>query len=593
MNVANERFVAPRGAGGADAVILVVDDIADNRDLLMRRLTRRGYRVIEAVSGPEALGIVAAQHVDLVLLDVMMPEMSGHEVLIRLRAQASPQDLAVIMVTARDASSEIAAALDGGANDYLTKPLDFKILEARVNAQLRQMAAAREPARMGPAAAQRTTDADSLDTLTGLLSRRAFEARVSRSLVSARRSSSHHTVVVMNIDDFRLVNAAYGQSAGDRVLQEVAETVRRSVGRDDVVARLGGGEFGVLLYDCDGRQSSTRLRELAQRVRQSRTLWRETPITTTVSMGLVEIGAHDASVSEVLRAAALTCEAAKQFGKDQIRVYDKGDDSVSTIQRQADWAVKLQRALNQDQLVLYAQPIVSTTERFQGPVSYEILVRMIDPLGAIISPHSFLTAAETHGLMPELDRWVLEHTIQLLAARNRSPRFAPKRICINLSGHSLASADFQRFAHDVIENSPVDPRLICFEITETATIQRIDQAREFIHGFIPMGVQFALDDFGSGVSSFGYLRELPVDFVKIDGRFVRTIESSPIDRAIVAAVNEIAHVLGKKTVAEFVENEDAATELASMSVDYLQGYHIGRPMPFDEIVGVPARGEHA
>jgi ammonium transporter, Amt family len=574
----------------SQSVILVVDDLADNRYLLTRRLERRGFTVLEAGSGVEAIAIVESQHVDLVLLDVMMPEMSGHEVLRRLRQHAQPQDLAVIMVTARDSSNEVASALDSGANDYLTKPIDFKILEARVHAQLRQMAAAHEQLRAakrdsaqpghGPA------DLDELDALTGLLTRRAFEGRISRCLVNARRGDSSHAVVVMNIDDFRLVNAAYGQSAGDRVLQDFAAILRQFAREDEVTARLGGGEFGLLLNQCDSTRARTRLRELRHVIRRSRTQWRETPIMTTASIGVVAIGAQDSSVSEVLRAAALTCEAAKQFGKDQLRIYDKGDGSVSAIQRQADWAVRLQRAMRQDQLVLYAQPIVSTGGRFNGPVSYEILVRMQDG-HELIAPFYFLGAAEAHGLMPELDRWVLEHTVAMMTAHDRSPLFVPNRICINLSGHSLASDRFLRIARDIIERSRVDPRLVCFEVTETAAIQRIDQAKEFIESFIKLGVRFALDDFGSGVSSFGYLRELPVDFVKIDGQFVKNIESSPIDRAIVSAVNEIAQVLGKQTVAEFVESEEAVTELASLGVDYLQGYHIGPPVPFADIVHVP------
>jgi diguanylate cyclase (GGDEF)-like protein len=573
-------------------LILVVDDLADNRDLLSRRLGRRGYAVLEAASGPEALDIVSEHPVDLVLLDVMMPEMSGHEVLRRLREQKPAQELAVIMVTARDASSEVAAALDGGANDYLTKPIDFKILEARVSAQVRQMVATREQMRAARQGSGVMVDPEAADALTGLLTRRAFEGRVSRSLVNARQSGAVHTVVVMNIDDFRLVNAAYGQSAGDRVLQDIAAILRRFAETPDTVARLGGGEFGLLLHDCSAAQAPERLRELRQIVRQTRTMWRETPITTTVSMGVAEIGAQDSSVSEVLRAAALTCEAAKQLGKDQLRVYAAGDDSVSAIQRQADWAVKLQRALREDRLVLHAQPIVSARDRFEGPVSYEILVRMIDD-GELISPFYFLPAAEAHGLMPELDRWVLERTVDLLTCGEGAADFEPRRICINLSGHSLASDRFLEVALDIIQRSAVDARRLCFEVTETAAIQRIDQAKEFMDRFQRLGVHFALDDFGSGVSSFGYLRELPVDLVKIDGRFVKNIESSPIDRAIVAAVNEIAHVLGKQTVAEFVESEDAVTELVSLPVDFLQGYHIGRPVPFERIVASARRLEQS
>jgi diguanylate cyclase (GGDEF)-like protein len=565
-------------------VILVVDDLRDSRDVLMRRLTKRGYHVLVAASGPEALSIVAAGDIDLVLLDVMMPTMSGHEVLRHLRQRIASHELSVIMVTARDASSDIAAALDAGASDYLTKPVDFTILEARIAAQLRQMAAARERMRnAGPAVATAGVigETEPIDALTGLLSRRAFEGRVSRCLANARRAGTTHTVVVMNIDDFRLVNAAYGQSAGDRVLQDVAALLREFVTGQDTAGRLGGGEFGLLLHDCDALQARTRLRNLRQHVRQARTSWRETPISTTASMGVVAIGAQDSSVSEVLRTAALTCEAAKQFGKDQLRVYTAGDDSVSAIQRQADWAMKLQRALHQNQLVLHAQPIVSANERFKGPISYEILVRLVED-GELVSPFYFLAAAEAHGLMPELDQWVLEHTVELMADGDAT--FSPNRICINLSGHSLASDRFLEIALRVIRQSRVDARRLCFEVTETAAIQRIEQARDFIERFRRLGVQFALDDFGSGVSSFGYLKELPVDLVKIDGRFVKNIDSSPIDRAIVAAVNDIAHVLGKQTVAEFVESEDAVTALASLPVDYLQGYHIGRPVPFERIV---------
>jgi Amt family ammonium transporter len=303
-------------------------------------------------------------------------------------------------------------------------------------------------------------------------------------------------------------------------------------------------------------------------------------LTISASIGLSLVSPDHTSVLAVIHGAEHACKLARSEGSNHIRSYHSGDAQLEDVRANMRWAMKLKQALREDALLLYAQPIVASANRDQ-PRRFEVLVRMRDE-GRIVSPGMFLPAIEKHGLATELDRWVVDHTLDYLAALPEDVRSRTERVSVNLSGHSLGSRKFRDYVIDRMQHAPVGPGLVCFEITETAAVVHLDRAVEFIRALRALGVTFALDDFGSGVSSFGYLRSLPVDCLKVDGQFVRHIDTSPLDRGIVTAIHQIAHVMGMETVAEFVENENAVTELCRIGVDYLQGYHLGRPGPLDD-----------
>lgn len=592
MNAANAS--ASSAADQAPALpILVVDDVADNCRIVSRRLELRGHRTVCAQSGQAALAILAEQPAALILLDVMMPSMNGYEVLEALHAWLGDATPPVIMLTARDEPDEIARAMELGAADYVTKPFDFRVLEARINAQLkraRNTGALRLRTSELEAHLRSLSDRQRLDPLTGLDNIRAFEAAVSRSLAKARSHAETHVLCVCAVEELQAINHTYGPATGDALLRSVARLLREEVGEDATIGRLRGDKFAMLFQDCtiDGA------RNIAERVLHRLTdhtleLGGEM-LTVSISIGLSPVGPEQTSVLALIHGAEHACKLARTEGSNHIRTYHPGDEQLDDVRANMRWAMKLKQALREDDLVLFAQPIVSCRAEAARPRRFEVLVRMLDE-GRVVSPGMFLPAIEKHGLATELDRWVLDNTLDYLAGLPADVSANAERISINLSGHSLGSRKFRDYAVERVRAAGVAPSMICFEITETAAVVHLDYAMDFIHALKELGVSFALDDFGSGVSSFGYLRSLPVDCLKVDGQFVRHIDSSALDRGIVTAINQIAHVMGMETVAEFVESEQIVVELGHIGVDYLQGYYIGRPCPLDEYLRQARPGE--
>lgn len=577
----------PRGSAATDSrpddPILVVDDVADNCQIVRRRLELRGYPVVCANSGPEALKILSEQSVSVILLDVMMPTMNGYEVLEAVHHWLGEAMPPVIMLTARDNPDEIARAMELGAADYVTKPFDFRVLEARIRTQLkraRSAGALRSWVSELETHLQDLHDRQRLDTLTGLANLRAFEAQLSRHLVRARSRAENHVLCVCTLEEMQAINHTYGPATGDALLRTVARLLESEAGQHDHVARLRGDKFAVLFANRDLNGARCEAERILRLLSGHTVEAVAETLTVSVSMGLTEIGASHTSVLALIHAAEHACKLARADGSNQVRAYRSEDEHLDDVRANMRWAMKLKQALREDGLVLYAQPIVACSNPHQAPRRFEVLVRMLDE-GRVVSPGMFLDAMEKHGLATELDRWVVAHTIDYLAALPDDVRAGTDRISINLSGYSMGSPSFLDFVVGRLRQTPVSASLICFEITETAAVVHLDQAVAFIRTLQDLGVTFALDDFGSGVSSFGYLRSLPVNCLKIDGQFVRNITGSALDRGIVAAVNYIAHTLGMETVAEFVEDGDIAEQLGEIGVDYLQGYHVGRPQPLD------------
>lgn len=568
----------------AQPSILVVDDVAENCDIVRHRLEMRGYTVTCATSGAQALQLLAEQPVSVILLDVMMPGMSGHAVLEAIQARFGDAAPPVIMLTARDEPDEMSRAIELGAADYVTKPFDFQVLEARIRSQLRRARSTGElRLRTSELEAhlQSLSDRQRVDPLTGLRNLRTFEGEVSRALAHARANATTHVLCVFALEELQAINHTYGPAAGDTVLRSMARFLVDGIDAGDTLARLRGDKFALLLRNTTLTAAHNAAERILQRLTHHTVDTGDDQLTVSVSIGLTPVDGRHASVLALIHGAEHACRLARLEGSNHIRVYRGADAQLEDVRANMRWAMKLKHALRDDALLLYAQPIVASGQRQQPPKRLEILVRMLDE-GEIVSPGLFLPAIEKHGLATELDRWVLDNTLNYLADLPAPVRAGMERISINLSGHSLGSRKFRDFAIARMRDSAADPAMICFEITETAAVVHLEHAADFILGLRDLGACFALDDFGAGVSSFGYLRSLPVDCLKIDGQFVRSIDTSRLDRGIVTAIHQIAQVMGMETVAEFVENEAMVEALDQIGIDYLQGYHLGRPQPLSD-----------
>jgi len=416
------------------------------------------------------------------------------------------------------------------------------------------------------------------DALTGLVNRYEFERRL-KQLISSDMPNTKHALCYLDLDQFKVINDTCGHEAGDELLRQLSNKMISKVRKQDMLARLGGDEFGVLMENCSVEQAERVANDLRYLINDHEFVWEDKPYQLGVSIGLVPICDKNITVTDVLSAADAACYTAKDAGRNRIHVYDVEDEEVQKRHGEMQWISRIKKALQQDQFCLYYQPIVALKEKSKilGKL-FEVLIRMQGDDGAIISPALFLPAAERYNLSTKIDRWVVEKTLKWLASQNEKDLKLTK-VSINLSGNSLSDSEFLEFLLDKIAAANIDPGIICFEITETATIANLSFATHFINTLRGIGCQFALDDFGSGLSSLNYLKNLPVDYLKIDGAFVRDIVENPIDHAMVESINQIGQVMGKKTIAEFVENKEILEKLKVIGVDYVQGYHVGKPEP--------------
>ncbi|MEO8629396.1 MAG: EAL domain-containing protein [Betaproteobacteria bacterium] len=419
------------------------------------------------------------------------------------------------------------------------------------------------------------------DALTGLINRREFEQRMHRALASAAESKRQHAVMYLDLDQFKIVNDTCGHAAGDALIRMVSATLHKQLREGDTLARLGGDEFGVLIENCSP-ENATRIAEaLRESVTQFPFAWQSRSLSIGVSIGVVCVDGNLFTLSEVLSAADAACYMAKEKGRNRVQLYRRNDTELSMRHGEMEWVGRIRAALDEDRFCLYAQEIVSVqTARHEG-LHLELLIRMIDEQGELISPMAFIPAAERYNLMPAIDCWVVRTAFSTLARMRANRACRVIQTCaINLSGASLGDERFLAFVIDRFEEFGIPTTMICFEITETAAIGNLAKATHFIEELKSRGCKFSLDDFGAGMSSFTYLKHLPVDYLKIDGCFVKDMVNDPIDRAMVAAINQIGHVMGKLTIAEFVENADTLVLLRELGVDFAQGYAIARPEVF-------------
>lgn len=423
------------------------------------------------------------------------------------------------------------------------------------------------------------------DILTGLVNRREFEHRLERALKSTGANETSYAVCYIDLDQFKIINDTCGHAAGDAVLGQAGTLLKSKVRWRDTLSRIGGDEFGILLESCSLDEALRTAEALREAVRNFRFTWEDRSFRLGASIGVVPITADTGDVASLISAAESACQAAKEFGRNRVHSFEENDIDLMRRRREMQWASRINAALEEGRFDIYRQFIRPLTAAEEG-LHYEILLRMRDETGKIISPDNFIAAAERYGLMPTIDRWVIQHTFRWLVT-SADEREKLAMCAINLSGQSLGDDKFLPYVIEEFHSSGLDATKICFEITETAAIASFSQANRFIRALKELGCKFSLDDFGTGMSSFGYLKHFPVDYLKIDGSFVKEILRDPIDREMVRSINEIGHLTGKKTIAEFAENDEIIDMLRELGVDYAQGY--GVSMPQSVLGAIPER----
>ena len=435
-------------------------------------------------------------------------------------------------------------------------------------------------------ATARLTYQASHDVLTGLINRREFEQRLERLLQSALQQGREHVLCYMDLDQFKVINDTCGHAAGDELLRQLALLLRANLRERDTLARLGGDEFALLLENCSVQDALEVVDAFRADVQRFRFKWGDRIFAVGMSVGVVAVTRDNGSAASLLSAADSACYLAKDHGRNQIHVYESRDTDLARHRGEMQWMTRIQRAIEEKRLRLSWQEIRRADGVAKDERHVELLLRMLDDDGSEILPMAFIPAAERFAIMPALDGWVVEETLRVcqryLTKRDSQQ---PCLFALNLSGASLKDPAFRRGLLQHLEDTPALGPHLCFEITETAAIGNLAVVNEFIAAMRAFGCRFALDDFGSGLSSFGYLRNLDVDYLKIDGAFVRDIATNPIDRYMVEAIHRIGHQMGLKTVGEYVESDATLVVLRQIGVDYVQGNAVHRPAPLDTLCG--------
>lgn len=419
------------------------------------------------------------------------------------------------------------------------------------------------------------------DELTGLTNRRQFDEYIQSLVEKSQGDNSVHVMCYLDLDQFKVVNDTCGHLAGDELLRQLGELLRLQVRKTDVLARLGGDEFGILMSHCNVEQALLTSEKLRSAICDFQFAWDNRSFSVSVSIGIAPINRTSGNAVDILKEADAACYAAKEKGRNRIHVFSSTDEELAERQGEMQWVEKIRLGIDENRFQLYGQLIVPTTHTEEG-LHFETLLRYRDEQGNIIPPGAFLPAAERYNIAPALDRWVISNLFEYLGT---TPGFIERlELCsVNLSGLSLSDETMLEFISKQFRKWQIPTYKICFEITETAAISNLSYAKQFIDSLRKKGCLFSLDDFGSGLSSFAYLKNLPVDFLKIDGLFVKDILEDKIDWTMVKAINEVGHVMNKKTIAEFVENQNIFELLKTLGVNYAQGYGIAKPIPLREL----------
>jgi len=418
------------------------------------------------------------------------------------------------------------------------------------------------------------------DPLTGLMNRQAFEDHL-EFMLNEIDEESQHCLLYLDLDQFKIVNDSSGHLAGDELLRQLSQVFQKRTRTSDILARLGGDEFGLLLDGCSLDKAREIATGLLHAVQQHHFYWDKEVYTVGVSIGMVSVSGFSNNYSTLMSAADAACYKAKEEGRNRYYVFKHNDDELNRLRGDINWVSRIKKAIQNDQFILYSQAIQPINKDYDnGKLHCEILLRMQDIDGTIITPDKFIPCAERYNLMLIVDKWVIDNTFRWLSQLDDILKHIA--LCsINLSGFSITNNSLASYITDKLKEYDLPAHIVCFEITETVAITNLVRATQFLDELHNAGCQFALDDFGSGVSSFGYLKNLPVDFLKIDGEFVKDITSNPVNYAMVKSINEIGKVMGKKTIAEYVEDQETVELLRALDVDYIQGYFYSRPTPLE------------
>ena len=554
--------------------VLIVDDSEDDALLLVRELRKGGLRC-EFERVENAVGLKSSlnrQAWDLVVTDHNMPAFGSSEA---LKITKAIQPETPIIVVSGAISDDVAVdSMKSGAQDYIMKDNLARLVPV-VERELRES----EQRSAHRAVEKKAAYLANHDVLTDLINREQFKVHLEQALETALEQGMEHALIYVDLDQFKIINDTCGHIAGDELLKQIGNVVKSILGEKDYISRMGGDEFGVLLPDCTLNEATAMASRVHEAIKQHRFQWDSKEFRVSSCIGVVQINNASSTIEELLASADMACYAAKDKGRSYIQVYDLNDQDLSHRRDQMHWASRIRQALDRDEFMLYKQAIVGLSES----VSHcEFLVRMKDG-ERIVPPGLFIPAAERFNLMTLIDRWVVDHAFAYVQ-RCLSKGMASQAgmYFINLSGSSLNDETFFEFVKERKDFYGIPPHRFCFEITETTALSNIETVSVFISEIRDLGFLFALDDFGVGMSSFAYLKAIPIDVLKIDGGFVRNILNDAMDLAIVSACNSIAHSAGLKTVAEFVENQEIEECLRQLGVDFAQGYGIEKPGPLDE-----------
>jgi len=570
--------------GGNKPRVLFVDDEAS---LLsgMKRLLRDEYCVETAVGAVEALKLMdEVPSFAVIVSDMRMPNMNGVEFLGTVKARW-PEATRVMLTGQSDQETACQAVNVGAIFQFLKKPCSpsevKKVLveavaehDRRVQERDRLLTSIADTDRLSSELLQEKL----FDSLTSLPNRSALEEQL--DLASEDRD---HCVCVLSLDNFSVVNAVGGKAAGDELLQLIANSLKVKLHEYGVLYRLDGDRFGIHFANLTLDNALAYSSQLVETVRRIDLDWGDLNLSVSVSIGLAQVDNTDPAKSQALIAADVASRLVKEKGGNGIRAAQNDDSDITQRQEEMEWVPKIISALKEDRFRVYAQliqPLQPTPEK-KG-IHCEVLIRMCDESGELVSPGLFIPPTERFNLAPDMDRWMIRNTINWLADNPVAERKLSV-VSINLSGQSLTDFSMLDYIVNSIKATEIPPHKFCFEVTETSAINCLSHAVKFINQLRAMGCEFALDDFGVGMSSFGYLKTLPVDYVKIDGSFVKEMIDNTVSSTMVRCINEIAQVMGKRTIAEFVENEEISNALRQIGVDYAQGYFVAKPMPIDEL----------
>jgi diguanylate cyclase (GGDEF)-like protein/PAS domain S-box-containing protein len=420
------------------------------------------------------------------------------------------------------------------------------------------------------------------DPLTDLLNREAFDNELSDHVYDAKYNNKQHVLCYLDVDRFKLINDTAGYNAGNEYLIQITSIIKTCIRDNDVLGRLGGDEFGLILKNCSLDNAIKIAQSITQMVAEMGFNWEDCDYSLGISIGINPLDVNTQDATDAIRKADLACYTAKDQNKNHIYVYEEQNSELIRRQEETYWATRIANAIEKDRLRLYAQPIVALNSKLPKDDHYEILVRLLDEDNQIIAPNAFIPAAERYNLMHLIDRKIIHETFSFIEKFSEHDE-NNTHFSINLSGNTLSDNDIVDYIKITAEKFDIITKTICFEITETAAIKNLQQAKTLIKQLRHAGFRFALDDFGSGLASFQYLKNLPVDYIKIDGSFVADMVNNTIDHAMVAAINEVGHVMGIETIAEYVENDQIIKKLQDIHVDYGQGYGIEQPKPIEEL----------